>query len=103
MQKEKKNTQLESIGGCRTPEGKIILPETAGRTLGTELHQDAHLGSTEISALLRPGMLYLDCTAWFKMPELCSSKSIQRALTHVWWSERKWPPNGVALLGGVAL
>jgi hypothetical protein len=33
---------------------KIILPETTGRMLGTDLHQATHLQSTKLSELLRP-------------------------------------------------
>lgn len=51
---KRKRGQLKPTSGQRTPEGKNILPETAGRLLVTILHQDIHLGSTNLSELLRP-------------------------------------------------
>lgn len=49
--------QLYPTGWWRTPERKIILSETIGRSLATDLHSDTHLGSMKLSKWLRPRCL----------------------------------------------
>ena len=46
-------TKLNKINRSN-PQGNSVLPETTGRTLVTDLHQDTQLGLTKHSELLRP-------------------------------------------------
>lgn len=47
------DSQLKATGWWKTPEGKITLQETTGRTQVANFHEAIHLGFTKFSELLK--------------------------------------------------